>query len=117
MNIVEKETEQDVKIDMVDIISQTYGENHRSGKLWINLFVLYIIIVYCINIYIGLCYYIFDYMLDYVLHYIHVVLGRIRNTEDQKTKSQSSHHDTTSIITPRHYNTQFNDNQPLQIRR
>ena len=52
MNIVEKETEEDVKIDMVDIISQTYGEHHPSEKLWINLFVLYIIIHIILYIYI-----------------------------------------------------------------
>jgi hypothetical protein len=35
LNITEEETEEDVKIDMVDIISQTYGENHPREKLWI----------------------------------------------------------------------------------
>ncbi len=39
LNIVEKETEEYVKIDMVDIILQTYGEHHPSEKLWIKLFV------------------------------------------------------------------------------
>ena len=71
---------------------------------------------YIVYIYIGLCSYIFEYILDYILHYIYVV-GRIRNTKEQNTKCQSSHHDTTSIITPRHHNTQFNDNQVWQIRR
>ncbi len=86
--------------------------------------IIYFNTYYIVYICIGLYYYIFDYMLDYILHYIYVV-GRIRNTKEQNTKSQSSHHDTVSIITPRHYNcsvdfelsTQFNDNQALQIRR
>ncbi len=33
------------------------------------------------------------------------------------TNRQSSQHDTASIITPRHYNTQFNNHQAPKIRR
>ena len=51
---------------------------------------------YIVYIYIGLCSYIFEYILDYILHYIYVV-GRIRNTKEQNTKCQSSHHDTTIL--------------------
>ncbi len=54
--------------------------------------------------------------------HIMYVYGRVRTMEEQEgqitnTKSQSSQHDTTSIITPRHYNTQFNGSQASQIRR
>jgi hypothetical protein len=42
LNIPEEETEEDVKIDMVDSMSQTYGENHPIEKLWI-IFLDYIL--------------------------------------------------------------------------
>ena len=80
--------------------------------------ILYISSLYYIFINI---YYLYYYVLDYILEYIYhiYVVRRSRNMEEQitNTKRQSSHHDTTSIITPRHYNTQFNDNQVSQIRR
>ena len=44
LNVVEQETEEDVILDMVDIISQTYWQNQPSEKLWIQIFILYIIL-------------------------------------------------------------------------
>jgi hypothetical protein len=58
-NLVKNMVTKDVKIDMVDNISQTYGENHQNEKLWINFFILFIIV------YILL----YKYMLVYITIY------------------------------------------------
>ena len=52
--------------------------------------------------------YIIIYILDYILY--------IRSRKDSKHGRKNNKYQT-SIITPRHYNTQFNDNQASQIRR
>ncbi len=69
--------------------------------IYILYTVVYIILYKYILVYIIIY---LDYISDYIL-YMH--------TEGQG----NTYENQASIITPRHYNTQFNENQALQIRR
>ena len=81
----EEETEEDIILDVVDITSQTYWENHSEWE---------------IQLYIGLYYYYIWLYIRYIYIYIYIyicIMGRVRNVEDRRidTKRQQSHHDTT----------------------
>jgi hypothetical protein len=64
LNIAEEETEEDIKVDMVDIISQTYWENQPERKI-----VIYYIL-YCILYCIIICWFILLYIRLYIRLYI-----------------------------------------------
>jgi hypothetical protein len=69
MNIPEEETEEDVKIDMVDIISQTYWENQPEKKIVDKLvYIIYYSVLYCINIYWFILLYIRLYNRLYIIY-------------------------------------------------